>query len=362
MATQKIPGRAIKLGTDTAGDVTYFDGDAWRRLPIGEAGEVLTMNTAGTFPEWGAAQCPWNQGVLRGYSSGGNSGLHTTTSRYSRIDNYSFVTDGDATDWGDLIRDNYQLAGTASATHGYAMAGEHTINPYPGQVAVYDDHIQKFSFAAQADATNVSDSSLAHDHGTGHSDGTNGYNCYVLGWPLTSTIVDKFPFATDTDATDVGDCNVNQNPNGGMSSCTHGYYGTEPGIPNGALAGNINQFSFANAATATDVGDVIVNPQSMGCSMSETHGYFSGGSGNNNQIQKFSFATHGNATDVGDLNHGGTAPSCSSSTTHNYNTGGWQGEQNPSNVIDKWSTANDVDATGVGTLWAVNYGACGSQV
>ena len=50
MATQKIPGRAIKLGTDTAGDVMYFDGAAWRRLPIGEPGQLLTMNASGTFP------------------------------------------------------------------------------------------------------------------------------------------------------------------------------------------------------------------------------------------------------------------------------------------------------------------------
>jgi hypothetical protein len=155
---------------------------------------------------------------------------------------------------------------------------------------------------------------------------------------------------------------VNQNPNEGISSCTHGYYNTDEGVPNGALAGNINQFSFANATSATDVGETLVNHQHMGGSMSETHGYFSGGQTNSNQIQKFSFASHGNATDVGDLNHGGNGPACSSSTTHNYNAGGWQGEQNPTNVIDKWSTANDVDATGVGNLWAPNYGASGVQV
>ena len=128
------------------------------------------------------------------------------------------------------------------------------------------------------------------------------------------------------------------------------------------LAGNINQFSFASPATAADVGDMIVNPAGSAGSMSETHGYFSAGSGNTNQIQKFSFATLGNATDVGDLNHGGHSASASSSTTHGYNAGGWQGEQNPSNVIDKWTTANDNNATGVGTLWAKNYGCVGAQV
>ena len=74
MATQKIPGRAIKLGTDdTAGDVTYFDGAAWQRLAIGEAGEVLTMNEAGTFPSWGTA---WQfQGDYNGYIMGGNTNI-----------------------------------------------------------------------------------------------------------------------------------------------------------------------------------------------------------------------------------------------------------------------------------------------
>ena len=38
------------------------------------------------------------------------------------------------------------------------------------------------------------------------------------------------------------------------------------------------------------------------------------------------------------------------------------GEQNPSNVIDKWSTSTDGNSTDVGDLWAVNYGCVGAQV
>jgi hypothetical protein len=370
MATQKIPGRAIELGDDTSGDVAYFDGSAWRRLPIGEAGEVLTMNTAGTFPEWGAPSCPWNQGVLRGYSSGGNDGGWTSVTRYTRIDNYSFVTDSDATDWGDLVRDNYHTAGTASATHGYVMGGEYHIGHWQSGYAAFVDTIQKFSFAANANATDVSDTTVVHDHGTGHSDGTYGYNCYNYGMTASPSqpaispavnAVDRFPFATDTNATDVGDMNVNQNQLGGISSCTHGYYSTDSGVPNGALAGNINRFAFASPATAADVGDMVVVANGPGGSMSETHGYLSGGH-STNQIQKFSFATLGNSTDVGDLLHTGHSPSTSSSTTHNYNAGGWMGEQNPSNQINKWSTANDANATDVGDLWAVNYGNVGAQV
>ena len=112
---------------------------------------------------------------------------------------------------------------------------------------------------------------------------------------------------------------MNQVTWGGISSETHGYYQTDSGVPNGALAGNINQFSFANEATATDVGNLTAG-------------------------------------------HSGHTPACSSSTTHNYNAGGWMGEQNPSNQINKWTTAQDNNATDVGDLWAVNYGCVGAQV
>ena len=373
MAIQKISGVTIDLDSQAAGDVAYYDGEVstWVRLEKGVAGEVLTMNEEADAPQWGTAPPTWSPlGTIRGYSCGGNNGSWYTETRYSRIDNYSFVTDGNATDWGDLVRDNYHIAATASATHGYCMGGEYHIGHWQTGYAAYTDTIQKFSFAANANATDVGNLTVVHDHGTGHTDGTHGYNCYHFGMSGTATqpaiappvnAVDKFSFETDGDATDVGNMNVNQNQWGGLSSITHGYYGADTGVPNGALAGNINQFSFANATTATDVGDMIITANAAGGSMSETHGYFSGGSGTN-VIQKFSFAALGNSTDVGDLLHTGHAPGSSSSTTHGYNAGGWMGEQNPSNQINKWTTANDNNATDVGDLWAVNYGNSGAQV
>ena len=361
MAIQKISGNTIELIDQTAGDVAYYNSEVgtWVSLPKGEAGEVLTMNEEEDAPRWGAAPPTWvPPGTIRGYSSGGARGFWGDTSRYERIDSYSFVNDGNATDWGDLVRDTYMMSGTASATHGYVMRGEFATQNYV-------DTIQKFSMAANANATEVGDITVAHDHGTAHTDGTNGFHCYTLGWPQTSNIVDRFPFATDSDATDVGDVNVNTSPNGNISSVTHGYYTTDPGVPNGALAGNINQFSFASPATATDVGDMVVLADANHGSQSETHGYFSAGMVgliHVNQIQKFSFATLGNATDVGNLLHTGHTPACSSSTTHNYNAGGWQSEQNPTNQINKWTTAQDNNATDVGDLWAPNYGNVGTQV
>ena len=55
MALQTIPGRAIELGSDTEGDLAYYDGSKWTRLAKGTAGQLLATNSGATAPEWAAA-------------------------------------------------------------------------------------------------------------------------------------------------------------------------------------------------------------------------------------------------------------------------------------------------------------------
>ena len=55
MALQKVPGRAIELGSDTEGDLAYYDGSKWTRLAKGTAGQLLATNSGATAPEWAAA-------------------------------------------------------------------------------------------------------------------------------------------------------------------------------------------------------------------------------------------------------------------------------------------------------------------
>ena len=52
MALQTIPGRAIELGSDAAGDTAYYDGSKWTRLAKGTAGQLLKQNSGATAPEW----------------------------------------------------------------------------------------------------------------------------------------------------------------------------------------------------------------------------------------------------------------------------------------------------------------------
>jgi hypothetical protein len=52
VADNSVDGTDIALGSDAAGDVMYYDGTNWVRLPKGTAGQVLEMNAGETAPEW----------------------------------------------------------------------------------------------------------------------------------------------------------------------------------------------------------------------------------------------------------------------------------------------------------------------
>ena len=47
-----VAGTSIRLGSDAAGDIMYFNGTDYARLAKGSASEVLKMNSGATAPEW----------------------------------------------------------------------------------------------------------------------------------------------------------------------------------------------------------------------------------------------------------------------------------------------------------------------
>jgi len=351
MATQKIPGRAIKLGTDTAGDVAYYDGAAWTRLPIGTAGQMLTMNEAGTLPQWETFIYP---GTQFGYSVGGIAwGTNTAT---DAVDKHSFSSDTDAVDHCDTFALNSHYACARSVSHGYTMGGE----PVP-----ITNRITKFAFASTADGTDVADMINTSGSNSSNSSGTYGYvsggstflptlnvlniiqkfsvtadinatdvgdltvpkllqtsansttHGYACGGgsavdPSLSTfdVIENFPFATDVDATDIANLTIDRYGGGGHSSLTHGYtsggnhYQT-PGFPAGSYSDVIDKFLFATGADSTDVGNLHTANSNMGGSSSTENGYIHGGFPYYiTRIDKFSFTTDGNSVDIANLNLG----------------------------------------------------------
>ena len=88
-------------------------------------------------------------------------------------------------------------AGQSSTTHGYYSGGNS--NPY-------SNVIDKFSFSSDGNATDVGDITVARDNiQYGHSSTTHGYTGNGLTSGGLQNIVDKFSFASDGNATDALD-------------------------------------------------------------------------------------------------------------------------------------------------------------
>ena len=82
-----------------------------------------------------------------GYASGGGQ-----SSNLNVIDKFSFATDGNATDVGDLTQGSWGKSGQSSIESGYSSGGWH-----PTISGIRSNVIDKFPFASDADATDVGD-------------------------------------------------------------------------------------------------------------------------------------------------------------------------------------------------------------
>ena len=278
------------------------------------------------------------QGDVSGYSSGGYTPYRNT------IDKFSFSSDGNATDVGDMPTGVFGGAGSSSTTHGYSSGGASF--PGPGT-----NRIDKFPFASDTNATNVGTQTSLRYYAAGVTSTTHGYAAGGRT-PTALNVIDKFPFASDGASSDVGDLLSAKYELAGITSITHGY--VSGGVPSTNV---IEKFPVSSDANATDVGDLTVARTGPSGQFSESHGYTSGGSGSN-VIDKFPFASDTNATDVGDLLANKFNSAGHSSTTSGYASGG-----NPnSNVIEKFPFSSDGNSTDVGDLTVARYGSSSQQV
>jgi hypothetical protein len=141
-----------------------------------------------------------------GYNTGGAS---STTASKDEIDKYSFSTDGNATDVGNLTIARMYMSGQSSTTHGYTTGG----NVPGGYASDYRDRIDKFSFSSGGNATDVGNLLEAKFAGSaGQSSTASGY---TSGGDPATYHIEKFPFASDGNSTDVGDLTANRNYAGG---------------------------------------------------------------------------------------------------------------------------------------------------
>jgi len=290
------------------------------------------------------------QGSIEGYSLGGtNSG----SSVIDVIDKYSFSADQNATDVGNLTASKGGAPGTHSSTYGYVGGG----GTGGGAGAPRIDVIERLAFASGGNSVaQTAVMTNSKSFGASASEETFGYHMGGFA-PSTVNVIQKHSMVADTDATDVGDLSESKGRASGASSATHGYamgsYGPSSNV--------IDKVSFASGSVSDNVAQLTVARGSSGAS-STTHGYAFGGYAGHpvnyqDEIDKFSFASEGAGSDVGNITVEGGWGSSTSSTASGYTVGGDQRAL----VIDKVSFASDGDATDVGdpSVYKSNMGSQG---
>jgi hypothetical protein len=305
------------------------------------------------------------EGTVSGYTSGGNSPPGVFPNN-NTIDKFPFATNANATDVSDLTTAELYSAGQSSTVSGYISGG--------GSGAygtTLSNVIEKFPFATNANSTDVGDLTAARRLiGGGNSSSVSGYTTGGLAPPTGATsqyvnTIDKFPFATNANATGVGALSDRWGLTAGQSSRNNGYASGSTVWPGGLTNSLriINKFPFSNDANAVNIGNLTRYTDSSAGQSSTVSGYTSGGQYGTppatNIIDKFPFASDASASDVGDLTAIRSAPAGQSSTVSGYTSGGL----GPSvlNTIDKFPFASDANATDVGDLTAIRSASSGQQ-
>ena len=136
-----------------------------------------------------------------GYLAGG-----ATPTITNMIQKVAFATDGNSTDVSNLDTTLYLISGTSSTENGYVAGGRSPVIPAGRNL------IQKHPFASDANSTDTTaDLTASYYNNTGTSSTTHGYTAggYRGTSPAGNTnAIEKYSFSADENATDVGDLTV----------------------------------------------------------------------------------------------------------------------------------------------------------
>jgi len=301
------------------------------------------------------------QGTTRGFSGGG----YTGASGQNAIESFSFTSDGNASDWGDLtaVVPSQNCPGISDVINSNVYV---SLGSWP-QTTPGNKTVNKFSSASASNATSGDVvATRKHVAGGGAMSTEKGY--FIGGTdPIVGGYdgkISAFPFASEGTMTNVGDM-VDQSP------YDNGHFGTVMNPTTVYLGGGtyganmIQKFTFASEGTATDTGGdmLTADKRNYRGNYGPTHGFFVGGYPPEvNVIQSFPFASDSSGTtDVANLTSNLHDSADSSSTTHGYHAGG----RTPTtvNTIQKFATTGSgADATDVGDLATTTYEGVSGQV
>ena len=302
--------------SDFIGFIGYDEFDSSLRY-IGRDLDIHKIDSA--TASVGAAAAGQNvQGTASGYTVGG---LTPPSTYHNVIDKFSYVSNANATDVGDLTFSGSSEEMTASPTHTYIHAG------YLGPPGYNYSGLEKFPFATDANSADTSTTTPAERNSSSHNGPGFGYQIY-------NSKIHKINHASDTFTADAGSIPspVETSPATKYQSYTSstdaysGNYEANPSDPFVKIA-----FASDTATASSARSDQTYGTQSGAANFnSDVAGYAAGGNtppstNATTAMVKFIFASEAEMTSVGTFAmapHGSRDNGGSASTTYGYGAGG----------------------------------------
>ena len=268
----EVPQGAIRLNTDSQ-RLEFFAQDRWYEM---------------------ATDTPTLDGGVRGLFAG----RFNDTSNNATIDYVTISTQGNATDYGDLINSIYFYAGMCSSNRRWVHFGGAPTNP--------STQMQYGQFASTGNGIDFGNlTQHTHYNPSGVSNQTRGIRMGGAAVPTGShNNIEYWTFETLSDSIDFGDLVTASRFAMSANSPTRGLIS---GGSDGPSAVTSIQFvtiaTLGNAQTFGDVGQGLpLNDGGNGACSNATRGLFGGGSpGYVSTVATVQMATLGNSFEFGDL-------------------------------------------------------------
>jgi len=221
----------------------------------GDATDVGDLSDGGG----GAASNP-SSSSTHSYAYGGYRA--TAAKRVNSIEKWSHATEGNTTDVGDLLVYLDYGESVHSADNGYTLGGlSYTNSGAPPTTQL--NQISKFSFASDGDATDVGDLTTVTVQTNAFQSSTTGYKYSGSGGaPMGGDTIESFPFASDTNSADTSDnaTTAVQFEGTGHNTDDAGFIAggrdPSPGTPTQYVQTEIDKYLFAGGADMTNVADL----------------------------------------------------------------------------------------------------------
>ena len=296
--TETVPTGAIRYNTDS-NKMECFNGTKWMQVAV----SCPVLANRGALPSAGIGTDSRNE--ERGGARGLFMGNFTEVSPGSTgtIDYVTISSQGNATDFGDLLTVEYYGAGCSSRTRGIYMGGEEPMTDTISYVTIS-------TTGNSADFGNLTESVKYLP--SGGSNDTRGIRAGGVDGPTSNPFntIDYVTIASTGDAKDFGDLTTRQKYPISVNSPTRMLIAGGVNVPGHPSANNtIEYLNFATYGNTEEFGDLtqIQSAGGEGAASSSTRGiffvegYIYSGWSNTNVINYVTMASTGNAVDFGDL-------------------------------------------------------------